>query len=218
MPIFGETATVVKLWTKWTKGTKGRFAGGFRRGDDSILRFFQRSHQLNEVTPGMSLLSICQWLQNESIGTSIRESVWTFPAIETVHLLALAFSVGIIVFVDLRLIGFTMIDQPVTEVFERLQPLALKGFAINVLSGMLLFWSEPLKCYNSWFFRAKLIMLLILGINAVLFSASTYKSVAEWDKAAIAPVAARVAGWVSLAFWAGVIIAGRAIAYYATVQ
>lgn len=164
----------------------------------------------------MSILSVCQWLQTESIGTSIRESLWTFPAIETVHLLALAFSVGIIVLVDLRLIGAAMKDQPVTEVFERLQPMALKGFAINVVSGLLLFWSEPMKCYTSSFFRAKLVMLFILGVNAILFSASTYKSVAHWDKAVITPVAARIAGWVSLVLWTGVIVAGRAIAYYAT--
>jgi hypothetical protein len=161
----------------------------------------------------MSILSICQWLQNESIGTSIRESLWTFPIIETVHLLALAFSVGIIVLVDLRLTGFAMKEQPVTDVFGRLQPMALKGFAINVVSGILLFWSEPLKCYNSVYFRAKLIMLFVLGVNAILFSAKTYKSVASWDKAAVTPVPARIAGWVSLLFWAGVIIMGRAIAY-----
>jgi hypothetical protein len=147
------------------------------------------------------------------MGTSIRESVWVFPLIETTHLMALAFSVGIIVVVDLRLIGAAMKNRPVTEVFDRLQPLALKGFAVNVISGLLLFWSEPLKCYNSIYFRAKLIMLFVLGLNAVLFSATTYKSVTSWDKAVLTPVSARVAGWVSLIFWAGVIVAGRAIAY-----
>jgi hypothetical protein len=161
----------------------------------------------------MSILSICQWLQHESIGTSIRESVWTFPAVETIHLLALAFSVGIIVLVDLRLTGLAIRDQPVTEVFGRLQPMALKGFAINVVSGVLLFWSEPLKCYNSPYFRAKLIMLFVLGVNALLFDVRTYKTVASWDKAALTPVPARIAGWVSLIFWAGVIVMGRAIAY-----
>jgi hypothetical protein len=127
--------------------------------------------------------------------------------------MALAFSVGIIVVVDLRLIGVTMKERPVTEVFDRLQPLALRGFAINVISGLLLFWSEPLKCYNSVYFRAKLIMLFVLGMNALLFSATTYKNVAAWDKAVLTPVSARVAGWLSLIFWAGVILAGRAIAY-----
>src|SRR6516165_2429928 len=90
------------------------------------------------------LLSLCRWLQDTSISTGIRESVWVFPIIETVHLLALAFSVGIILFVDLRLVGATMTDSSVSEVFGRLQPIAVKGFAINFLSGILLFWSEPL--------------------------------------------------------------------------
>jgi hypothetical protein len=161
----------------------------------------------------MSILSFCQWLQDEPIGTSIRESLWTFPLIETVHLLALAFSVGIIVIVDLRLIGMAMKDVPVTEVFDRLQPVALKGFVINVATGLLLFWSEPMKCYMSPYFRGKLVMLFFLGVNAFLFSATTYKTVSSWDKAGGTPAGARVAGWISLLLWAGVIVAGRAIAY-----
>ena len=161
----------------------------------------------------MSILSFCQWLQNEPVGTSIRESIWTFPLIETIHLMALAFSVGIIVIVDLRLIGIAMKNIPVTEVFDWLLPLALNGFAINVATGLLLFWSEPMKCYASPYFRGKLVMLFFRGVNAFLLSATTYKTVASWDKAAITPFGARVAGWVSLLLWAGVIVAGRAIAY-----
>ena len=159
------------------------------------------------------LLSICQWLQDTSFGTGIRESVWIFPIIETVHLLALAFSVGIIMFVDLRLVGAAMKDQPVSEVFGRLQPMALKGFAINVLSGTLLFVSEPLKCYHSLYFQIKLVLLFLLGLNALAFQVFTLPSVAEWDKAQVTPLRARMAGWVSLAFWLGVVVMGRAIAY-----
>jgi hypothetical protein len=159
------------------------------------------------------ILQICQWLQDTSIGTGIRESVWTFPLLETVHLLALAFSVGIIMFVDLRLIGVAMRDRPVSEVFSKLQPMAVKGFVINFLSGMILFWSEPLKCYNSTYFRIKLVFLLLLGLNAFAFGRFTYPSVAGWDKAPVTPVAARTAGWASLVFWTGVVLMGRAIAY-----
>jgi hypothetical protein len=161
----------------------------------------------------MSLLSIAQWLQDTSISTGIRESVWVFPIIETVHLLALAFSVGIIMFVDLRLIGAAMRERPVTEVFDRLQPMALKGFAINVLSGMLLTLSEPVKCYHSVYFMIKMVLLLLLGLNAVAFQYLTYPNVAGWDKAVATPFGAKLAGWVSLAFWLGVVVMGRAIAY-----
>jgi hypothetical protein len=159
------------------------------------------------------LLSLCQWLQGTSFGTGIRESIWLFPIIETVHLLALAFSVGIIMFVDLRLVGAAMKDQPVSEVFGKLQPMALKGFVINFLSGMLLFVSEPLKCYNSTYFRVKLVLLFLLGVNALAFQVFTLPSVADWDKARVTPLRARMAGWASLAFWMGVVVMGRAIAY-----
>jgi len=160
----------------------------------------------------MSLSSICQSLQDTAFSTGIRESVWTFPIIETVHLMALAFSVGIIIFVDLRLIGVGLRDRPVSEVFERLQPMALKGFAINVTSGLLLFISEPVKCYESPYFRMKLVLLFLLGVNALSFQ-SFYRGVAAWDKAVVLPGRARAAGWLSLLFWAGVVVAGRAIAY-----
>jgi hypothetical protein len=159
------------------------------------------------------LLNLCQWLQDTSFSTGIRESVWTFPIIETIHLLALAFSVGIIIFVDLRLVGAAMKDQPVSEVFSRLQPMALKGFVINFVSGLLLFISEPVKCYHSTYFTTKLVLLFLLGVNAVGFQIFTWPTVAVWDKAIVTPVGARLAGWASLAFWLGVVVMGRAIAY-----
>lgn len=159
------------------------------------------------------LLRFCTWLQDTSFSTGIRESVWTFPIIETVHLMALAFSVGIIVLVDLRLIGVTLRDRPVSEVFSKLQPMAVKGFGINVLSGLLLFGSEPVKCYHSTYFLIKCILLFLLAVNAWGFDRFTYPTVAGWDKAMAMPFGAKLAGWVSLSFWLGVIVMGRAIAY-----
>ena len=111
------------------------------------------------------------------------------------------------------LIGAAMRERPVTEVFDRLQPMALKGFAINVVSGMLLTLSEPVKCYHSPYFIIKMAFLFLLGLNAVAFQYLTYPTVAGWDKAVATPVGAKLAGWVSLAFWLGVVVMGRAIAY-----
>jgi hypothetical protein len=162
----------------------------------------------------MSLLSVCEWLQQTSISTGIRESVWVFPIIESTHLMSLAASVGTIAFVDLRLIGAAMRRQPVTDIIEQLQPWALGGFALMFLSGGLLFLSEPLKCYHSAFFQTKLVLLALLGINALMFHARVYRRVAAWNKSADVPLSARLAGYVSLTLWMTVIVLGRGIAYF----
>ncbi len=70
----------------------------------------------------MSILSMCQWLQDTNIGTSIRESIWVFPIIETTHVLALSISVGLLLVSDLRLMGYIMKRRPVSEVYEQMKP------------------------------------------------------------------------------------------------
>lgn len=161
----------------------------------------------------MSLFEICQWIQNSDIGTSIRESTYTFPLIEASHVLGLAISVGTIAIVDLRLIGVAMTDEPVTDVIEQLQPLTLTGFGIMFLSGIFLFWSEAARLYPSYSYRTKFVFLFLLGVNALLFHATTYKSVDQWNRDKITPFRARMAGWIGITFWAVVIFMGRWTAY-----
>jgi len=157
--------------------------------------------------------AIIQWMQNSDIGTGIRESIWLFPIVETTHVLALALSVGVLLWFDLRLLGWGMKHQPVSVVHKQVMPLAFIGFVIMFISGVLLFWSEAEKCYLSGFFRVKMLFLVLAGINAALFELRTKKTIEGWDKYPIPPVQARMAGLVSILSWAAVIIAGRATAY-----
>ena len=152
-------------------------------------------------------------MQIGDFGTSIRESIWAFPIIEATHVLALAISVGILMWFDLRLMGWGMKHQPISQVHKQLMPYAFFGFVVMTVTGVLLFWSEPEKCYLSGFFRAKVIFLILAGINAAIFEFSTKKTIQEWDKYPIPPVRARMAGLVSLISWTAVIVAGRATAY-----
>jgi hypothetical protein len=161
----------------------------------------------------MSLFTICQWIQDSSIGTSIRESTYVFPLVEATHVLGLAVSVGTIAIVDLRLIGATMTKEPVTDVIEQLQPWTLSGFAAMFLSGALLFWSEAARLYPSYSYRVKFLFLFLLGINALLFHTTIYKSVDKWNNDAVTPFRARMAGWIGITFWGVVIFCGRWTAY-----
>jgi hypothetical protein len=161
----------------------------------------------------MSILSICQGLQDTSIGTSIRQSIWIFPIIETTHVLALSISVGLLLVSDLRLMGHIMKRRPVSEVYEQIKPWMFTGFAIMTITGMFLFWCQAVKAYNSIFFKTKVILLVLAALNAIAFERGIYRKVDEWDNALMPPVEARLAGWASLIMWAAIITCGRTMAY-----
>ena len=162
----------------------------------------------------MSLFEICQWIQDTQFGTSLRESQYMFPIVESVHVLGLGASVGIILWTDLRLIGAALRREPAIEVHEQMKPWMLTGFTAMMLSGALLFWSEAAKLYNSNTFRIKLIFLVIAGINALLFETreARTREVRRIELGSL-PMRAKITGWVSLIAWMGVIIFGRWTAY-----
>ena len=114
---------------------------------------------------------------------------------------------------DLRLIGVTMLKTPVSEVVERLFPWITAGFAAMVASGALLFFAIPVKTYLNVFFRVKVLFLLLAGVNVAVFHRTIYRKRAEWDFDPVPPLPARLAGGVSLILWAGIVVAGRMIAY-----
>jgi hypothetical protein len=118
-----------------------------------------------------------------------------------------------VVMMDLRLLGATMKNAPVSEVAGRLLPWTVAGFAVMVVSGSLLFYAIPVLTFQNIFFRVKVAMLLLSGLNAWIFHSTVYRKVAEWDLDPVPPKRARVAAGLSLALWAGIVVAGRMIAY-----
>lgn len=161
----------------------------------------------------MSLLSVCEWLQNLGWASGIKHSTWQFPVIESVHSLALSVMLWPAAIVDLRLLGATMTKRAVSQVAGQFLPWVWSGFATMILSGALLFCSEAVKCYQSPFFRVKLLLLAVAGLNAMLFHKTVFRNVDDWDKDASTPLRAKLAGGCSLAVWIGVVAMGRALAY-----
>jgi hypothetical protein len=120
---------------------------------------------------------------------------------------------GMVMMLDLRLLGITLRGVPVTDVTRKLLPWTFAGFVPMVITGTLLVYQEPMRAYNSPFFRAKTILLILAGLNALGFHTGIYKRVADWDNDPVAPARARIAGAISLFVWIGVIVTGRLIAY-----
>jgi hypothetical protein len=164
----------------------------------------------------MPIFHFCQWLEATSVGAAIRDSSWLFPVIESIHVLGIVVLVGTTGLFDLRLLGLGFLrHQRVSQVAEQVMPWVWGSFAVMFVTGVLMFSSEATKCYTSWFFRIKLGLLLLAGLNAFIFQFGTYRQIANWDEAGtVAPAAARVTAWVSLLLWVFIVFAGRGIAYY----
>jgi ABC-type multidrug transport system fused ATPase/permease subunit len=159
------------------------------------------------------LATFCQWLYDSEIGTGIRESIWVFPIVEGTHLLGIALSVGMLCWFDLRLLGLALRDQPVSKVWQQVMPWALAGFVLMFVTGGLLFWAEAARAYASVHFWIKVVLLVAAGVNALLFETTAHRHIAEWDKAPVPPLRARMTGAISLVLWTAIIITGRTMAY-----
>ena len=161
----------------------------------------------------MSLLSLVQRLADQPWSIALHESLYGYPIVESVHVWALCLFVGLTVVLDLRLTGLTFRTVPVSEVVRRILPWQVVGFIVMVISGVLLFYAIPVRSYQNIFFRVKLVLLVIAGLNVWLFNSGVYLRIQSWDRDPIPPARARLAGFASLMLWVLIIFCGRMIAY-----
>jgi hypothetical protein len=161
----------------------------------------------------MSLLAFFEQLAESPWSVSIHESEIAYSLIESIHVWSMCLFFGLTVMFDLRLLGWTMRKVPVSDFARRLLPWTIAGFVVMAISGTLLFYAIPVRSYQNLFFRFKLILMLLAGLNVWFFHSRVYPKVATWDADGVPPKPARVAGAFSLALWVGVIVSGRMIAY-----
>ena len=135
----------------------------------------------------MSLLAFCEWLAATEGSIALHESMYMYPIVESSHVLALTLFVGFAVILDLRLLGLILKQVPVSQVADRLLPWTIGGFVVMNITGLLLFYAIPIRTYQSIFFRAKLIFLILAGLNVWLFHSRIYQRIADWDHAIITP-------------------------------
>jgi hypothetical protein len=120
----------------------------------------------------MSLLALCNWLQHTPLSAAMSESTWAVPVIAAIHVLGISWFGGTVLISDPHLRRWRFI-----------------GLAAMLITGALLFWSQPVRLYGSVFFRVKIVLLLILSVSA------------------------KLPRMVSLSLWIAVIFAARGIAY-----
>jgi hypothetical protein len=158
-------------------------------------------------------MSFLAWLHDTAFSTVMRESVWAEPIVETIHVLTLSVFLGFVLLLDLRLLGVALRQRSVSDLFRELNPGLFGGFAVMVVTGLLLFSGDPVAFFSTLFFKLKMIMLVLAGVNVLVFNATLGRRLAAWDRAAQPPWGARLAGLVSLVLWIAIVAAGRGIAY-----
>lgn len=158
-------------------------------------------------------IEVCHWLENTWVATTIGQSALLFPVVEGSHILALSLSVGLIFVLDLRFLGLAFRGIPVSRVMKQVMPWSIVGFAIMFFTGILLFVTHAEDAYKNNFFRVKMLLLVLAGLNALYYQLKFYPKMGEWDLAEETPGGVRLCAVLSLIFWIGVIACGRTMAY-----
>jgi len=158
--------------------------------------------------------SLVQAIEGGAINTWVLSTYWLWPLLEIIHFIGLSLLLGSIMVVDLRLAGYLrQIDIKSTH---RLLPWAAIGFAMNLVTGFLFFFGDPGRYSINIGFQIKMVLVLIAGLNVLLFAWKINPLIGEWDPYGDTPAFARAIGWVSLLTWTGVLLLGRLIPYIGT--
>jgi hypothetical protein len=155
-------------------------------------------------------------LEETGLASGIRDSLYVFPILESIHVMALSVVFGTITVVDLRLLGFASSGRPFARMSSELLRITWGAFAVAALTGTLMFMTNARVYYNNTPFRVKMVLLALAGLNMALFHLTAGRSIARWEKAPAAPGIGRLTASLSLALWIAIVFAGRVIGFTTT--
>jgi uncharacterized membrane protein len=160
-----------------------------------------------------SVTALLKSLEASSWGMFIHNKVWAFTTIEVAHVFAVSLLLGTIMIVDLRLLGLASAKRPFTGLARQVLPFTWAAFVLAVAAGSLLFISRATEYVASSVFWIKMALIVLAGINMVIFEFITVRDVERWNLDAAPPPAARLAGAISISCWLLVIAFGRLIGF-----
>ena len=164
----------------------------------------------------MNVDSMLEWLQGTGVAIQIRDGLYTFPVLESIHVVGLALVFGTIAILDLRLLGVASTNRAVSRIMADLLKWTWAAFAVTAVTGGLMFSTNALVYFHNTWFRAKMILLVLAAVNMAVFELTARKTMPQWDAQRSAPPVARAVATISLIIWVGVIVAGRVIGFTAT--
>jgi hypothetical protein len=157
-----------------------------------------------------ALLDFCDAIDATALSQTIQSIKWVVPAVQTVHILAIAALLASILMINLRLLGISGTDQTLARVSSRFSPVIWWSLPVLLLSGATLIIGEPARALANEFFQLKMFLLLCVIVLTLSFQRPLKSNPQHWDARA---GAMRGIAVVSLILWGGIVFAGRWIAY-----
>jgi hypothetical protein len=156
-------------------------------------------------------------LEGSGLGQAMRQWLWLYPSVETVHIVGIGLLFGSIAVLDLRLLGFSR-HIPARVLAKHVLPWSIGSFALIVPSGLLMFTAHASEFIESEVFILKMLLILAGFVNAGVFHTTVFRSADVWDSEEMRklppPPSVRASAAISLVLWIAVIACGRLLAYF----
>lgn len=131
----------------------------------------------------------------------LNNNEWSFPLFECIHIAMFAMSIGTIAIVDFRMLGLALKNRKPSELMQSLSMWTILGLTIVIISGLVIWTTDPLRYYYNWSFRYKCIAL----VCAILYNYTIHRKAVLANATGI--VGGLAAGF-SLLLWASIVFAG----------
>ena len=155
--------------------------------------------------------AVMDWMVTTWVNQAVMGYPWTWPALESLHFLALCTLMGSLLVMDLRLIGFQRIIP--LKAVHSLMPVAIVSFAINLFTGLGFLFGDPRLYAANYAFWVKMSLIGLAGLNFLLYYVKVEPVIAHLGPSEPTPPLARTVGAMSLIFWFGVLTYGRLLPY-----
>jgi hypothetical protein len=159
-------------------------------------------------------MELLVWLEDTDFSVWLRESDWGHPIVLCFHAVGMGLVVGVSFMFCARVLGYSK-NFPLSG-FDRLFGLSWFGFAMNAVSGVLLFVGEPRRLLATPAFLIKMVLIVLAGFSLWVLSRALYGERTGTDTLARNPTVtagAKIAAVIPIVLWLGAIVAGRLIGY-----
>ena len=160
-----------------------------------------------------SIDALCWWIEHTPLSQTIQRVDWIVPAVQTVHILAITVVAASALMIDLRLIGAFSTDRPLRDVSARFLPLVWWPLLVLLLTGAIMITGEPARSLKNPAFQLKMALLVTALIVTALYQVLQRRD-PDFGSPGSRRAAATSIATLSMMLWAGIIFAGRWIAYY----